>query len=112
MGNSIFIISRFLGSDDEDENNFGITSRPPPPPTTTNKKHSFGDSDDDKDEETSASSNESDKEPEPPKPKQMTELEKAVLRRRAAMGDPDAPPVDDVDEVPTKKPTKPSTESR
>ncbi|CAF4829709.1 unnamed protein product, partial [Rotaria socialis] len=41
--------------------------------------------------------------------KGMSELEKAVLRRRKAMGDPDVP-IDDDDEEDSKKPTK--TKSR
>ena len=42
----------------------------------------------------------------------MSELEKAVLRRRKAMGDPDVPAADEDDEPVVRKPTKTSNDTR
>jgi hypothetical protein len=97
----------YKGSDNEESDLFGIPSKKPQ-------------NDNDNFDNASSTSKESD-EPEEQKhtggismlsgtQKGMSELEKAVLRRRKAMGDPDLPPDDDEDVV--KNPTKTSNETK
>jgi hypothetical protein len=100
------------GSDNEEDSIFGLESKKPPAVI----KNEVDDSDSE-----SLTSKESD-EPEPPKrnlgvtmfggdggQKGMSELEKAVERRRLAMGGANLPPVHDDDD--TEKPPKTSNET-
>jgi hypothetical protein len=105
------LIYLYKGSDNEETDLFGIPSKKP---------QNVIENDNDNFDKESSTSKESD-EPEEQKhaggismligtQKGMTELEKAVLRRRKAMGDPDLPPDDDEDVV--KNPTKTSNETK
>jgi hypothetical protein len=98
------------GDHDDETGIFGIAPKKPPPTSIEQNKDDF--------DRKSISSKESD-EPPPPVQKQhvgqsmlpgglkgMSELEKRVLARRRAMGDPDVPPESDEDN--TEKPTKTS----
>ncbi len=78
----------FQDSDDEDNSSFGLPTKP---------SQSIIKPDNDFDDKSSTTSDKPE-EPEPSKPKALSELEKAVLRRRKQMGDPDIPANDNDDD--------------
>jgi hypothetical protein len=96
----IFLSQRYFiqDSDDEDSSSF---SPPIKPSQSIIKPDNTNDDFDDK----ASTASEKSEEPEAPKPKVMSELEKAVLRRRKALGDPDVPAGDNDDDDFGIKPT-------